>query len=58
MVQPYSAVVAIAMISTSSSTSGMKVTPSEISTRNAIIAMKPPVMKTSPWAKLIMPMMP
>jgi hypothetical protein len=34
------------------------VTPSSPSSTNAIIEMKAPIMKISPWAKLIMPMMP
>ncbi len=29
-----------------------------VNTMNRISAMKPPIMKTSPWAKFTMPMMP
>ena len=57
-VQPHTAVSAMAMISTRSSASGIMVTPTLISARKAISAMKAPTMKMSPWAKLIMPMMP
>ena len=57
-VQPHTAVSTMAMISTSTKASGISVTPRLISSRKAISAMKAPTMKMSPWAKLIMPMMP
>ena len=57
-VQPYSAVSVMAISSTRNSASGIEVMPIASSVRNAIRAMKPPTMNTSPWAKLIMPMMP
>ncbi len=57
-VQPYSAVVTIATSSTSSSSTGTAVMPNDTKIRKAISEMKPPIMKMSPWAKLIMPTMP
>ena len=57
-VQPQTAVSTIAMMSTRRSASGTAVIPIVVSARNAIKAMNAPTMKTSPWAKLIMPMMP
>ena len=57
-VQPHTAVSAMAMISTMRRASGIIVTPRLISSRKAISAMNAPTMKMSPWAKLIMPMMP
>ena len=57
-VQPYSAVIAIETRSTIRRITGIAVRPNETSTRNEISAMKPPIMKMSPWAKLIMPTMP
>ncbi|MHC2315382.1 hypothetical protein ACVIHC_002428 [Bradyrhizobium diazoefficiens] len=50
--------IAIATSSTTSRITGIAVRPSEIRIRKVIRAMKPPIMKTSPWAKLIMPTMP
>ena len=38
--------------------SGTKVMPNETKIRKAISEMNPPIMKMSPWAKLIMPTMP
>ena len=57
-VQPHTAVRAMAMMSTRTRASGTKVSPRLIKRRKAISAMKAPTMKMSPWAKLIMPMMP
>jgi len=47
-----------ATIPVGSHPTGIAVSPNETSTRNEISAMKPPIMKISPWAKLIMPTMP
>ena len=41
-----------------SSASGIQVMPASPSVMKAMMATKPPIMKMSPWAKLIMPMMP
>jgi hypothetical protein len=51
-------VIAIETSSTISRITGTKVRPIETRIRNEISAMKPPIMKMSPWAKLIMPTMP
>jgi hypothetical protein len=48
----------IAIASTSTSAIGTAVIPAMPSSRNEISEMKAPTMNTSPWAKLIMPMMP
>ncbi len=49
----------MAMISTISSTTGRKTKPNtDVRMRNVARAMNDPTMKISPWAKLIMPMMP
>ncbi len=57
-VQPYKAVTAIDTSSTTSRITGTMVSPNDTSTRNVMRAIKPPIMKISPWAKLIMPTMP
>ena len=57
-VQPYKAVIAIDTSNTIKRIRGTAVSPNDTSTRNKISAMKPPIMKMSPWAKLIMPTMP
>ena len=48
----------MAIRSTRKRASGTAVMPIATSARNAVSAMKEPTMNTSPWAKLIMPMMP
>jgi hypothetical protein len=45
-------------ISTMSSASGTHPSPIIPSSRNVMMDMNAPIMKISPWAKLIMPMMP
>ena len=44
--------------STTKRISGTKGRPNDTRIRKLISAMKPPIMKMSPWAKLIMPTMP
>jgi hypothetical protein len=48
----------MAIRSTRKSAIGTAVTPIATSARKAISAMNAPTMNTSPWAKLIMPIMP
>ena len=57
-VQPYSAARAAANTSVSASAIGTAVIPSDPKPKSAISDRKAPIMKMSPWAKLIMPMMP
>ena len=59
MVQLISEVKTMAMISTISRARRMELTPSQVvRTISAISAMKVETMKTSPWEKFTMPMMP
>ena len=46
------------MMRTRTRTNGTAVMPIEVISRKVISAMKAPIMKMSPWAKFIMPMMP